>query len=145
MQTFPDVRQAKSYDCSAACAKAVEEHFGVTKPLCHYVNSLSAEATSGCDPRTLGRFFRKAGYGVIEGEMFVPDLQWHTERARPVITPITAGDGHYVVVYRVSRGYVYLQDPWSGPTRVKQTEFLASWRDHDSVETFRQWGIAVHC
>jgi ABC-type bacteriocin/lantibiotic exporter with double-glycine peptidase domain len=146
VKDFPIVSQRKSFDCSAACAKAVDEHYRVLRPLAHYVNSLSAEKTSGCDPRTLERFFRKSGYGVIAGEMTLADLRFHTSLERPVITPITLdGEGHYVVVYRVSRrlGSVWIADPWSGPCKMPGAAFVAAWRDHDAVETFTRWGIAV--
>lgn len=144
---FPEVFQSRDYDCSAACAKAVDERFGVVRPLAHYVNSLAVERSSGCDPRTIERFFRKAGYAVIAGEMLATeDLRFHTRLGRPVITPITLdGAGHYVVVYRVSRGTVYVMDPWYGLTKMRLGDFIQGWRDHDCVETFTRWGIAVYC
>jgi ABC-type bacteriocin/lantibiotic exporter with double-glycine peptidase domain len=96
---FPDVRQAESHDCSAACVKAVEERYGVVRPLSHYVNGLSAERASGCDPRTIERWFRKAGYRVAAGELTLADAFYFTSRQVPIISPITVdGEGHYVVV-----------------------------------------------
>jgi ABC-type bacteriocin/lantibiotic exporter with double-glycine peptidase domain len=143
---FPDVRQRRDCDCSAACAKAVEEHYGVVRPLAHYSNGLSVERASGCDPRTIERFFRKAGYLVTSGEMTLEDMRYHTARHRPIITPVTSnGLGHYVVVYRVSDRLrtVYFQDPWDGPRKMPAAEFEPLWVDCDEDSTYRQWGIAI--
>lgn len=142
--TFPTVLQAKTYDCSAACAKAVEQHYGTTRPLAFYVTGLAVDSANGCDPRTLDRFFRRRGYGVIAGEMTVDDLRFHTSRDRPVVVPVTFdGAGHYVVVYRVARDRVRIADPWCGSVSLRREAFESAWRDHDAVETFRRWGIAV--
>lgn len=141
---FPDVRQARNHDCSAACAKAVEEHYGIVRPLAYYVNAMSVERASGCDPRTIERFFRKAGYPVLAGELNLDYAGHFTRRHKPIICPITSGsDGHYVVIYHVTPRWVHLQDPWDGQRKMRADDFVSVWVDSDEDSTYRQWGIVV--
>lgn len=140
MLAIPDVRQRDNYDCGPACVKSVEQFYGRNRPLVEYVAGLVASPTEGTDPRTVERYLRGLGYCILSGEMTVDLLRHFTDKDWPVIVLTT---GHYVVARGVARGRVYVQDPDLGPRSIKSEDFAKAWEDHDRVETFHRWGIAV--
>lgn len=137
---LPDIRQVAEYDCGPACAESVCTFF-VPNFYAGLLAGLNTSPTDGCDPRTLERFFRNFGLRVVSGEMTQDDLRFHTDRGRPVVTPIA---GHYVIVTQALPRVIYLHDPLTGPRKMKFADFAKVWRDHDRIETFTNWGIAVY-
>ncbi len=137
---LPDIRQIAGHDCGPACVQAICEWFDPNF-YAGSLSSLNASTVDGCDPRTIERFFRNAGYRVVSGEMTIDDLRFHSSRPRPVITPLA---GHYVVVCEALPRTICIHDPITGPRKLPTKEFARSWRDHDRIEAFVNWGIAVY-
>lgn len=137
---LPDIRQTSGHDCGAACAHAICSYFD---PLFHAgsLDSLNVNSVDGCDPRTLERFFRNRGFKVVSGEMTIDDLRYHSDRSRPVIVPLA---GHYVVVCQALPRTIHVHDPLTGPRKLPAKSFVKSWQDHDRIEAFVNWGIAVY-
>jgi ABC-type bacteriocin/lantibiotic exporter with double-glycine peptidase domain len=134
MLNVPDVRQRQSHDCGPAVVKSIERFHGRRNiPLRLYVAALSSSPTDGTDPRTMERLLRQYGYEVISGEMAVRDLKHFT------------GKGWPVIVCGIARGKVHIQDPFDGPRPIKVNDFERQWKDHDRIETFKQWGIVAWC
>ncbi len=136
----PDVRQRKTYDCGPACVKTIDQMHGRRFPLSKYTSELVASPSDGTDPRTIERYLRQLGYGVVSGEMSVESLQFFCRQNLPVIVLL---HGHYLIVYRFARRKVCVQDPLDGPRSIKILDFEREWKDHDRVETFKQWGIVA--
>jgi len=59
---------------------------------------------------------RGLGWYVTEGEAWdLEDLKYHLRRHRYIIANIaSAGYSHWVIVWKIARGRVYLQDPERG-------------------------------
>ncbi len=140
--SIPDVRQKDTYDCGPACVKAVCQFYGKRLSLSEVAAGLASSPTDGTDPRTIERFLRNAGYKVLSGEMDLSDLKANAKAGRPTIAILS---GHYVVVCGLERKRVYFHDPLSGARFLSLANFYGQWRDHDRLQDFKQWGIAVWC
>lgn len=147
MLAVPPTKQSRSFDCGAACAKAVLAYWELRYP------RLSAAGwpspIDGTDPRVIEALLRKSGLMVQSGEMTMTVVRHHLKNLWPVVCLVRedGGAGHYVVVTGVRRGVVWFMDPSDGEIeREPLGEFVGRWRAGDvcrTGSTYRQWGIAA--
>jgi hypothetical protein len=134
---LPDLRQKGPADCGPTAWKVACQAVGAAgrRPLHTLVD--------GCGPREIENALWHAGVGVQAGVMDVDDLRYHTKRGRPVICLVRSdGEGHWVVVGDVARGFVHHQCPVHGPRKMRTAAFVAAWWDEDRGVTYTRWGIA---
>lgn len=137
---IPDVRQRDCYDCGDAAVQAAARFHGIADP----VGPRLANAVQGTDPATVEAVCRRLGLSVLSGVMTVADLAHFTRTGRPVLCPVAALGGHWVVVRGVGRGRVYCHCPTAGPVSSRTAEWVAGWRDTSrSGHDYDRWGIAV--
>lgn len=135
---IPDIRQQADYDCGAAALDAVLSFHGlrVRGPV------RLANAVQGMSPDTVEAVLRSVGLAVLSGTMTVGDLRHLTRAGRPVLCPVSAGGGHWVVVRGVARGRVHFHCPTRGPVHTPELHWVAEWVDTSrSGQTFSHWGI----
>lgn len=140
MDDFPCKLQNDDFSCGRACYQALLEYFGRTAP------RFRACPVDGTDPRTLEHFLRRAGLGMLSGEMQFKTLRQQVAAGNPVVCMVTQdGCGHYVVVYKVSKaGRVYAMNPSFGLVTYSRAKFEAAWYERERMSAvFRHWGIAV--
>ncbi|MDX1913490.1 MAG: cysteine peptidase family C39 domain-containing protein, partial [Saprospiraceae bacterium] len=119
---FPFDKQFDSSDCGAACLRMVSRHYGRSYSI-EYLRQLShtdkvsaslagiAEAAEKIGMRTLGV---KTGFDRLAKDIPLPCIaHWKQE--------------HFVVVYKISGGKVFVADPASGKEALPEQTFLNGW------------------
>ncbi len=142
MIALSDIRQKLSYDCGHAAVACVIDLFGRRCP--KLIERLGTTPIDGTDPRQIEAYFRQEGFCVQSGDFTVEDLKYHTGSSRPVIVLVKLHGGHYLVVAGVRRGFVYFQDPDTGPARMRIADFEEAWSSVDRMGAiYDKFGIAV--
>lgn len=143
----PLIRQDRDHACGAACVAAVAEHWGVS--LADFKTALPREGgeATGADLQSMAA---KLGLQAFAYRGSMDDLRENLAKGRPVIAmipipfvphggPVSAGvlslwneigprPPHWVVVVGlVDHDSVIIDDPMSGPLRVKQDAFSRWW------------------
>jgi ATP-binding cassette subfamily B protein len=119
---FPFYKQLDASDCGVACLRMVSRHYGRHYSL-EYLRDLSyldregvslmgiSDAAEKIGFRTLGA---KAGFGRLQENIPLPCIaHWK--------------QNHFVVVYRIANGIVYVADPAAGKIQLTEQEFLDGW------------------
>lgn len=122
MDRFPFDKQFDSSDCGAACLRMVSRHYGRYYSI-EYLRQLShtdkvsaslagiAEAAEKIGFRTLGA---KTGFECLCRDIPLPCIaHWRQD--------------HFVVVYKIAEGKVYIADPASGKEALTEQAFLDGW------------------
>jgi len=134
--SFPTYRQLDAMDCGPTCLRMVARFHGKTFPLamlrerCHIgkqgVSLLGiAHAAEGIGFRTLAA---KTTLEALASEAPLPCVvHWK--------------QNHFVVVYRIERGRVWMADPSEGLVKLTLAEFTAGWAS--DVEDGRPSGVVL--
>ena len=136
----PDIRQASDYDCGSACVDMVAAFFGrrTRGP------AALANRVQGMSPDTVEAVLRALGFVVLSGTMTAADLRHLCDTGRPVLCPIEARGGHWVVVRGVARRKVLFNCPADGPGALPEADWAAGWHDVSRTgQRFDRWGIGV--
>ncbi len=120
--SFPFYKQLDASDCGATCLRIVSRFHGRHYSL-DYLRELSyldregvslmgiADAAEKIGFRTLGV---KAGFNRLQSELPLPCIaHWK--------------QNHFLVVYRIANGKVYVADPAVGKVQMTEQEFLDGW------------------
>jgi len=119
---FPFYKQHDTADCGATCLRMVARHYGRHYTL-DYLRDISyldregvslmgiSDAAERIGLRSLGV---KTGFSRLKEDIPLPCIaHWR--------------QNHFLVVYRVSGGKVYVADPAVGKLRLTEQEFLEGW------------------
>lgn len=119
---FPFYKQLDASDCGAACLRMVARYHGRHYSL-EYLRELSyldregaslmgiADAAEKIGLRTLGV---KTNFSRLQNELPLPCIaHWK--------------QNHFIVVYRISGGKVYVADPAVGKVQLTEQEFMNDW------------------
>lgn len=120
--TFPFYKQLDASDCGATCLRMIARYYGRHYSL-EYLRDLSyldregvslmgiSDAAEKIGLRTLGV---KSGFGRLQENIPLPCIaHWK--------------QNHFVVVYRIANGKVYVADPAAGKIELEEQEFLDGW------------------
>lgn len=142
MLALPDIRQTANHDCGIAVCRVVMRYYG-KKWQDNFEKMLNACEIDGTDPRNIEFLFRKSGFGVLSGELTVPDIRHFIAMKRPVITLVQRfGIGHYIVVNDVKSRRIDYHCPVDGLVKCSIRKFRESWRDVGRMGTiYNSFGI----
>jgi ATP-binding cassette, subfamily B, bacterial HlyB/CyaB len=121
IRRFGLVEQAEEMDCGAACLAMICKHYGIPMTL-GKLRELANVTTLGATLDSLARAGESLGF-TTHG------VQCTFDALRGFELPfIIHWEGyHYVVVYGVSRGYVWLADPALGFRKLSVEDFERGW------------------
>ncbi|HVE11304.1 MAG TPA: peptidase domain-containing ABC transporter [Paraburkholderia sp.] len=121
IRRFPLVEQAEEMDCGAACLAMICKHYGIPMTL-GKLRELANVTTLGATLDSLARAGESLGF-TTHG------VQCTFDSLRGFELPfIIHWEGyHYVVVYGVSRDYVWLADPALGFRKLSVEDFERGW------------------
>ena len=124
MSHINKVLQHDETDCGAACISIILQYYGKVVPIRKIRNACGTDSigTSG-----LGIIKGAKKFGLSCKGLMSPDKTKIEEIPLPAIFHIKQTADHYVVVYKVSRKWVYISDPADGLKKVKKTDFLQYW------------------
>ena len=121
IRRFPLVEQAEEMDCGAACLAMICKHYGIPMTL-GKLRELANVTTQGATLDSLARAGESLGF-TARG------VQCTFDSLRGFDLPfIVHWEGyHYVIVYGVSKGHVWLADPALGFRKLALEDFERGW------------------
>lgn len=119
---FPITIQPDAMDCGPACLRMIAEYYGKHYSL-DYLRACSAIGREGVSMLGISRAAEQIGFHTIGGRITYEAL---AEQA--VLPCIVHWDqDHFVVLYRIRRGKVYIADPGKGHLKYRVDEFCQHW------------------
>ncbi|MEE4197079.1 MAG: cysteine peptidase family C39 domain-containing protein, partial [Bacteroidales bacterium] len=118
---FPYYKQPDAKDCGPTCLRIIAKHYGKLISL-QEIREYSETTRSGSNLLKLSEAAESIGFKTIGAKL-------DFNRLRQARLPLIAhwDKNHFVVVYRIKKGQVYLSDPAYGLIRLSKTEFIARW------------------
>lgn len=131
-KSFPFYRQMDSVDCGPACLQMIAKYFGKYYPL-PYLREECFISRNGVSLRglavgadTIG--LRSMAVKVAYQKKNKNDHPGLTEAPLPCIAHWN--QNHFVVVFKITKKYVWISDPAKGKIKLKPKEFMSSWSSH---------------
>lgn len=124
MSKIKRVLQHDETDCGAACISIILKYYGKTVPL--------RRIRTACGTDSVGT----SGYGIVKGTerfglsskgLMSPEKDKISDIPLPAIFHVREKVEHYVVVYRISKKYVFISDPADGLRKMPLEDFMAWW------------------
>lgn len=156
----PKVAQSTAYDCGAAAARCVAEHYGMVHQWtdADFIAALDTNDATGTAPRHMVDLFKHNGCEVQYGPHWSLGRLFNAlKQGHPVICCIqgmTFGDdvdrerqqnGHWVVVDGMNKEFIVYMDPLTGQSeQATWKEWNENWRDRGQDGTsYDRWAIAI--
>ena len=124
MSRIKQVLQHDETDCGVACISIILQFYGKNVPL-RKIREVCGTDGSGT-----------SGYGIIKGAerfglsckgLMSPQKNKINEIPLPAIFHINEHAEHYVVVYKISKKFVFISDPAFGLRKIKVSDFFNWW------------------
>lgn len=122
MKKFKFYKQLDAMDCGPTCLRMIAKHYGVDVSL-NKLKKLSETTREGSNLQAIAYAAEKLGfrtlgvkinYKLLANEVPLPCIvHWNQE--------------HFVVVYKIKKGKVWLADPAHKLYTIKEDEFIKSW------------------
>ncbi len=128
--SFPFYRQPDEMDCGPTCLRMIAKEYGKSIPL-QEIRQLANTTRIGSSLFGLSEAAEKIGFRTIGVKITYEQLI--EEATLPCIAHWN--QNHFVVIYKIKRGVVYVADPGHGPLKYKKDEFLKSWQSdaHEGI------------
>lgn len=124
MSKFPTYRQLGAADCGVACLRMIAAYYGkkvsvnnlkkiseISRTGVSFYNIMQAAETIGISCRPV-----EINFEALEDKSYLPAIV-HWEQK------------HFVVVYKVSKKWVYVADPAMGSCKYSHEEFIEKWQN----------------
>ena len=124
--SFPFYRQPDQMDCGPTCIRMIAKHYGRTYSLQTLREKTYADR-EGVSLAGISNAAEEIGFHTISGKVSLKDLD---ELPVPMIAHWE--QNHFVVVYKITKKYVYVANPALGLEKMKKEEFRKGWESHKS-------------
>jgi ATP-binding cassette subfamily B protein len=119
---FPHFLQPDTMDCGPTCLRIISKHYGRSISL-QKLRSLSDTTRNGSSLQGVADAAEKIGFRTLGVKI---DFEALSEQA-PLPCIVFWHQSHFVVVYKIKKGTVYVSDPAHGLLEYSKQEFLANW------------------
>ena len=136
MKKFPNYKQAETKDCGPTCIKIIAKHYGKSISL-EQIRNLSETQREGTSLLHLSHASEKIGFRSLSIKTSLNEL-----RELPLPCILFWNKSHYVVLYKITKNYVYISDPGYGLLKYNKKDFLKNWIGNNSDELTHE-GIAL--
>ena len=109
-------------DCGPTCLRIIAKHYGRSISL-QKLRSLSDTTRSGSSLQGIADAAEKIGFRTLGVKI---DFEALSEQA-PLPCIVFWRQSHFVVVYKIKKGTIYVSDPGHGLLEYSKQEFLANW------------------
>lgn len=127
VNNFPIYIQTDAMDCGATCLKMISKHYGVEFSI-NDLRSLTYTSRSGTSLYGISNAAEKLGFHTLSVKVSIDQLL--NEIPLPCISHWN--QNHFIVIYKVKNGKVYVADPGFGKLKYDEKEFLKNWSNQDS-------------
>lgn len=136
MKKFPHYKQTEAKDCGPTCIKIIAKHYGKIINT-QQLRTLSETTREGSSLLGLSEAIEKMGFRSLGVKLTFIKL---LEASLPCI--VHWNKNHYVVVYKIKKGVVYISDPAHGLITYAKDEFIKHWIGNNADENTEE-GIAL--
>ena len=137
MVMFPFYRQPDEMDCGPTCLRMIAKYYGRSISLSK-LRSLSETTREGSSLKNIADAAERIGFRTLGVKVSLEKLE--TEAPLPCI--VFWQQHHFVVVYKVKKGVVYVSDPAHGLIQYSKEDFLKNWIGSQANEQTEE-GIAL--
>jgi ATP-binding cassette subfamily B protein len=136
MKKFPHYKQTEAKDCGPTCIKIIAKYYGKIINT-QQLRALSETTREGSSLLGLSEAVEKMGFRSLGVKLTFVKL---LEASLPCI--VHWNKNHYVVVYKIKTGVVYISDPAHGLISYTKDEFIKHWIGNNADEKTEE-GIAL--
>ena len=126
---FPFYKQPDHMDCGPTCLRMVAKYYGRVISL-PKLRSLSETTREGSSLKTIAEAAEKIGFRTLAVKVDFDKL----EKEAPLPCLIHWRQYHFVVVYKIKKGKVYVADPAHGLLTYTKQDFIKSWIGNNANE-----------
>ncbi|WP_456377579.1 cysteine peptidase family C39 domain-containing protein, partial [Lutibacter sp.] len=136
MKKFPQYKQTEAKDCGPTCIKIIAKYYGKIINT-QQLRTLSETTREGSSLLGLSEAVEKMGFRSLGVKLTFIKL---LEASLPCI--VHWNKNHYVVVYKIKKGIIYISDPAHGLITYTKQEFIKRWIGNNANENTEE-GIAL--
>ena len=136
MKKFPSYKQTEAKDCGPTCIKIIAKYYGKIINT-QQLRTLSETTRAGSSLSGLSEAIEKMGFRSLGVKLTFINL---LEASLPCI--VHWNKNHFVVVYKIEKGVVYISDPAHGLITYTKDEFIKHWIGNNAYENTEE-GIAL--
>lgn len=136
MKKFPHYKQTEAKDCGPTCIKIIAKHYGKIINT-QQLRTLSETTREGSSLLGLSEAAENIGFRSLGVKLKFTKL---LEASFPCI--VHWNKNHYVVVYKIKKGKIYVSDPAHGLITYTKDEFIQHWIGNNADENTEE-GIAL--
>lgn len=111
-------------DCGPTCIRMIAKHYGRTYSLQTLREKTYADR-EGVSLAGISNAAEEIGFHTISGKVSLKDLE---ELPLPMIAHWQ--QNHFLIVYKITKKYVYIANPAHGLEKMKREEFRKGWESH---------------
>ncbi len=137
MKKFTFYRQRDAMDCGPTCLRMIAKHYGRAVSL-EKLRKLSETTRAGSSMHGISNSAEKIGFRTLGVRIDFNNLM----KNAPLPCICYWNERHFVVVYKIKKGAVYVADPAHGLLVYSVREFLDNWIGKHACETTEE-GIAL--
>jgi ATP-binding cassette subfamily B protein len=135
MKTF--YKQPDIMDCGPTCLRMIAKHYGRSISL-EKLRSISETTRAGSSLQGISLAAEQIGFRTMGVKIDFKNL----EENAPLPCVVFWNERHFVVVYKIKKGTVYVADPAHGLLTYSKMEFIANWIGAHATEQTEE-GIAL--
>ncbi|RAI86792.1 peptidase domain-containing ABC transporter [Algoriphagus yeomjeoni] len=136
MSKFPFYKQPDGKDCGPTCLRIIAKYYGKLISL-QEIRGLSETTRSGSNLLKLSDAAEAIGFKTLGAKLDFKRLE-HAQL--PLI--VHWDKNHFVVVYKINKGKVYLSDPAHGLIQLTKEEFISRWIGNNASDESKE-GITL--
>ncbi|MEY4905392.1 MAG: hypothetical protein RLZZ292_3207 [Bacteroidota bacterium] len=137
LQRFPNYVQTESMDCGPSCIRIVAKYYGKTFDILE-LRKISENTREGTSLLGLSRAAEAIGFRTLGIKTNLVTLL--EENVLPCIAHWN--NGHFVVLYKITKKRIYVSDPAIGLIDYSHKEFLRGWIGNN-VDEYTEDGILL--
>jgi ATP-binding cassette subfamily B protein len=134
---FPFYNQPDEMDCGATCIRIIAKYFGRSISL-PKLRQLSETTREGASLKNLADAAERIGFRTLGVKVDFDQL----DKEAPLPCIVHWNQEHFVVVYKIKKGKVFISDPAHGLLEYTKEAFLKSWIGNNANENTQE-GIAL--
>lgn len=133
---FPFYKQPDAMDCGPTCLRIISKHYGRCISL-EKLRKLSETTRIGSSLKNIADSAEKVGFRTLGVKVSLEKLS-----NSPLPCIVHWNQYHFVVVYKIRKGKIFIADPAHGLIVLTSKEFLQNWIDNHANENTED-GIAL--
>lgn len=134
---FSFYMQPDNMDCGPTCLRMIAKYYGRAMSL-QKIRNYTETNREGTSLKNIATTAEKIGFRTLGVKVNFRQL----EEEAPLPAIVLWRQRHYVVVYKIKKGTVYVADPAHGLLKYSEEEFIRNWIDNTATDQTEE-GIAL--